>query len=122
MTTPQIGEEESKLPFHWQQVHSAIWLIGLALLFYLNAFWPGILALVAISGLAQAIMSYYVQRRRAAAESEQQRATALPAHCPNCGGMLSPDTVTWIGPATATCPYCGSTVRAVRSNDTPKDT
>ena len=47
-------DEEPELPFTWKQIQSAIWLIGLAVLFYTDKFWPGILVLVAISGLFQA--------------------------------------------------------------------
>lgn len=43
-TKPDIKrEEETELPLPWKQIQSAIWLIGLAILFWQGWFWPGIL-------------------------------------------------------------------------------
>jgi tetratricopeptide (TPR) repeat protein len=39
-------------------------------------------------------------------------AARLPAKCSNCGGPIKPDEVSWSGPATAECPYCGAVVKA----------
>ena len=36
----------------------------------------------------------------------------LPAKCSSCGGPLKPDEVSWAGPDTAECPYCGGLVKA----------
>jgi hypothetical protein len=38
-------------------------------------------------------------------------ATALPAHCPACGGPVHADEVEWLNASTGECPYCGSTLR-----------
>ncbi len=36
----------------------------------------------------------------------------LPAKCSACGAPVKPDDVTWLGPQTAECPYCGSVLKA----------
>lgn len=36
----------------------------------------------------------------------------LPAKCPNCGAPVRPDEVSWVGPRTAECCYCGSVIKA----------
>lgn len=108
------SDEQRELPFHWQQVQGAIWLIGLAILFWRGPFWPGILVLVAISGVSQGLMRWYFDRQEA---QKQERAAAvarrdwLPAKCPHCGGPLSVETVNWTGPNSADCPYCSSNLR-----------
>lgn len=107
-------DEKQELPEHWKQLQTAIWLIGLAILAWKNWWWPGILVLVAISGVSQGLMSWYVGRQ----EEEKQAAAALetrkdwlPTKCPNCGGPLSVETVKWTGPSTADCPYCSTNLR-----------
>lgn len=108
------GKEDQELPFHWQQVQTAIWLIGLAILFWRGWWWPGILLLTAISGLSQGLMHWYVDRQEAEQQVQAAAATRkdwLPAKCPNCGGPLSVDTVKWTGPSSADCPYCSSNLR-----------
>lgn len=112
--------ENTRMPFHWQQVQSAIWLIGMAVLFWTGWWWPGMLILVAVSGLIQAGISAYVSSQEAKKEqlrrAQIQRSTAearLPEQCPNCGGPLNAKSVTWTSPNTATCPYCSRPVKAL---------
>ena len=108
------GKEEQDLPFHWQQMQGAIWLIGLAILFWQGWFWPGILVLVAISGVSQGMIRWYVDRQEAekqAAAAREIRRDWLPAKCPNCGGPLSVASVRWTGPNSADCPYCSTNLR-----------
>lgn len=111
-------DEEPELPFTWKQIQSAIWLIGLAILFYTDKFWPGILVLVAISGLFQAFVVGYLNRQKEAqaqvgqsAALQQERANWLPATCPKCGAPISVETVTWTGANTADCPYCKANLK-----------
>ena len=107
-------EEKQELPFHWQQLQTAIWLIGLAILAWKGWWWPGILVLVAISGVSQGLMRWYVDRQKAEQQAKaamETRKDWLPAKCPNCGGPLSVDTVNWTGPSTADCPYCSTNLR-----------
>ena len=105
--------DDEKLPPNWEKVHAAIWLIGLALLFWTGNIFPGILVLVAISGLVQAAMTAYVKRSRDTQTLAVEREVHLPETCPNCGGPLSTANVRWQGRHSAICPFCGSTVKAV---------
>jgi hypothetical protein len=112
------GEDEPELPFEWQKVQSAIWLIGLAILFWRGWWWPGILILMAISGLFQAVVVGYLNRREEqqaqsveAGRLAQERAAWLPSVCPNCGGPISVAGVRWTGPNTADCPYCNANLK-----------
>jgi hypothetical protein len=109
---------EPELPATWKQIQSAIWLIGLAILAWQNWWWPGILVLLAISGLVQAGIQMYLSRQ---SETQQEASQAkdlakergewLPSICPTCGAPLSVSTVHWTGPATADCPYCKANLK-----------
>lgn len=105
--------EEEKLPLHWEKIHGAIWLIGLAYLFWSDNIFPGILVLVAISAIAQAAIMAYVKRNRDAETLTVERETHLPETCPNCGGPLNASSVRWNGKQSALCPFCGSTIKAI---------
>jgi hypothetical protein len=132
----QKQDTEEKLPAAWGAVHAAIWLLGLALLFWMDWIWPGILVLVAISILAQAGMQRYVARQLPKGQSSQpapsglgntpatqgdlpagqpeletQRASWLPAVCPQCGAPLGVQAVRWSGPESGNCPYCNALLR-----------
>jgi hypothetical protein len=104
---------EDKLPPHWEKVHGAIWLIGLAILAWQGWWFPGILVLVAISALAQAAIMAYVRQNQETTTVAKERELYLPETCPNCGGPLHAATVRWKGKQSAICPYCGSTVKAI---------
>jgi len=103
---------QAELPAPWQQVQSAVWLIGLAILAWQGWWWPGILVLVALSGLVQGALSLYVKQQHEAKTLVEQRTQNLPAFCPNCGGPIDANNVRWTGPQTANCPFCGSTIKA----------
>ncbi len=114
--------EEQELPPDWKRIHGAIWLIGLAILAWQNWWWPGILVLIAISGLVQAAIQMHLSNQskaqQAASEATsaadslvKERAEWLPSICPNCGAPLSVETVHWTGPATADCPYCKANLK-----------
>lgn len=105
--------DKEKLPPHWQRIHGAIWLIGIAILAWQDWWWPGILILVAISGLAQALILAYVKRNQEVETLATDREAHLPETCPNCGGPLNASSVRWKGKQSATCPYCGSTVKTI---------
>lgn len=114
-------EEEAKLPLPWRQIQGAIWLIGLAILAWKDWWWPGILVLVALSGLFQAAVQVYLTRQTEKQEAakevstlEQERAGWLPATCPNCGGPLNVEAVRWNGPNTGNCPYCSANLKPER--------
>ena len=101
-------DDEVELPMPWKQVQGAIWLIGLAYLFWQGPFFPGILVLVAISGVTQALIQVYVKQQEEKRQQTERRTDWLPAKCPNCGAPLSVETVRWTGPETADCPYCSA--------------
>ena len=101
-------DDEVELPMPWKQVQGAIWLIGLAYLFWQGPFFPGILVLVAISGVTQALIQVYVKQQEEKRQQTERRTDWLPAKCPTCGAPLSVETVRWTGPDTADCPYCSA--------------
>ena len=118
------GEDhvDPELSGAWKKVQTAIWLIGLAILAWQGWWWPGILVLVAISGLTEAALHWYVGKQQAEAaalvqqqEVVRQRAASLPDACPNCGSPISEESVVWKGVSTATCPYCGGSVTGGKS-------
>ncbi len=101
----------------WKQVQTAIWLIGLAILAWQGWWWPGILVLVAISGLTEAALKWYAGKQEADAleltrqqDAIRNRAANLPDACPSCGSPISESSVVWQGESSGTCPYCGSSV------------
>jgi len=119
-----------KLAEPWQSIHGAIWMIGLAILFWQGWFWPGILVLVGVSALLEGVMRVAIPGASvdeaplhrvhtsddiptpepAVASSEadhQQRVDLLPATCPGCGAPVSDQNVRWTGPRVAECVYCG---------------
>ena len=120
-----MTEEETKtkemddtLPVPWQRIQTAIWLLGLAVLAWQDWWWPGILVMVAFSGLAQAAIQFYLARQKQATDQlknelalEQERGSWLPSLCPNCGGPISVGTVRWTGINTADCPYCKANLK-----------
>ena len=122
MANPEMhSSKEPELPFKWQQVQSAIWLIGLAIIALRGWWWPGILVLVAISGLTQALIASYLDKNAAREEAvvkqknlEETRATALPEQCPGCGAPLDTKRVIWRSDTTASCPYCNKSIKASR--------
>jgi len=116
-----------KLMGPWRQIHGAIWLIGLAVLAWKDWWWPGILVLVAISGIAEAVIQIAVpgavaegaeqaSEQGATAEPasapvnapEAHRADLLPSECPKCGAPVRGHEVRWTGSRSADCPYCGA--------------
>jgi len=109
---------QPELPASWKQIQTAIWLIGLAILAWRDWWWPGILVLLAISGLVQAGIQMYLskqsqtqQETSEAKDLAKQRGEWLPSICPTCGAPLSVSTVRWTSPATADCPYCKANLK-----------
>lgn len=51
------------------------------------------------------------EHRSTSGESEV-RTVRLPTQCPSCQAPVSHETIDWVGPLTAKCSYCGSTLRA----------
>jgi len=118
----EVDAEGAELSRSAKQVQSAIWLIGLAILAWQGWWWPGILVLVAISGLTEAAMRQVVSRRaealasrQRADELDQARTALVPGVCPSCGSPLTPEAVVWTSSRTATCPYCKRVVTDVQN-------
>ncbi len=117
-------EQKPKLTGPWRSLHSAIWLIGLAILFLRGWIWPGILVLIAISMVLEAILMQFTPKAIEKPEPPQpvspppaaqavpplpeHRLELLPAICPRCGGPIRGHEVRWTGLQSADCPYCGA--------------
>jgi hypothetical protein len=118
---------ERKLHGSWASIQSAIWLIGLAIIAWKGWWWPGILVLLAISSIFQAIVTRFapepaekieqtpVDTPEAASVPEvaqqpvqEHRPELFPAECPKCGGPIRGHELRWTGPQSADCPYCGA--------------
>jgi hypothetical protein len=111
-------KSEEELPLPWKRIQSAIWLIGLAIIAWQGWWWPGILVLVAISGIFQAIIQMMLAGQEKEAQVIQQqnnlnqeRGRWLPATCPNCGAPLNVNNVNWTGDNNGNCPFCQANLR-----------
>jgi predicted Zn-ribbon and HTH transcriptional regulator len=131
------NENKKKMVGPWRSVHGAIWLIGIVLMISYNWWWPGILVLIAISGVFEALLQKYAPEAnveenpvtksastQTSAESPSldsinhtaepisstpvHRLELLPTVCPNCNGPIRANEIKWTGPQSANCPYCGS--------------
>lgn len=100
-------EHSDKLTGPWRTIHGAIWLIGLAILFWQGWFWPGILVLMALSAILEAVIQLAVPTA-VAPEYREHRPELLPSACPKCNAPISGDEVKWTGPQSASCPYCSA--------------
>lgn len=122
--------KEKKLVGPWRTIHGAIWLIGLAILFWKGWWWPGILVLIAISGIAEALIRLLVPGSSEPVEEKTEekkegimpppaveptgepeaeyRADLLPSECPKCNAPARGNEVKWTGPRSANCAYCGA--------------
>jgi hypothetical protein len=115
----------------WQVFHLVIWLGGLYYLLTRGQFLPGILVLVLISAIYEALIRRYVPHAYQEVEGAEpatadngmpvsppvssnppapveHRLELLPHTCPNCGGPIRGHEVKWTGPQSADCPYCGT--------------
>jgi len=118
-------ERRKKLVGPWRNLHGAVWLIGLAILAWKGWWWPGILVLIAISMVLEAILMQSAPRAFETEESAvspspapspsvpastapEHRLELLPTICPNCGGPIRGHEVKWTGVQSADCPYCGA--------------
>ncbi len=122
----------------WRVVHLVIWLGGLYILFTYYQIFPGILVLVLISAVYEAILRRYVPmayeevpqtQQSPASETTPQpavpppspspsadhRLELLPQVCPNCNGPIRGHEVKWTGPQSADCPYCGTNLPMLKA-------
>jgi hypothetical protein len=115
----------------WQVFHLIIWMGGLYYLLTRGQIFPGILVLVLISGVYEALLRRYVPRAYeesvvvetaapaaampasppvdvAPPAPAEHRLELLPQVCPSCSGPIRGHEVKWTGPQSANCPYCGT--------------
>ncbi len=129
--------KEKELTGPWRNIHGAVWLIGLAILAWKGWWFPGILVLVAISMVLEAVLMAVVpgayQNEESEADEDEDREKVvsrsapapaaapaaapavdghpydrLPITCPKCGGPVRGNEVKWTGPNSADCPFCGA--------------
>ncbi len=118
-------ERRKKLVGPWRNLHGAVWVIGLAILAWKDWWWPGIMVLIAISLVIEAILMQVAPQAfeteeavsspsstssspAPAAAVAEHRLELLPTICPNCGGPIRGHEVKWTGVQSADCPYCGA--------------
>ncbi len=126
-------EPKKKLIGPWRNLHGAIWLLGLAFLFWKGWIWPGILVLIALSTILEVLImrlvpdSYEVEPPKVPAPPQMpvppqppqpfasstetpvvHHPEKLPTNCPRCGAPTRGHEVKWTGPYSADCPFCGA--------------
>ncbi|MCC6147699.1 MAG: hypothetical protein IT308_09050 [Anaerolineaceae bacterium] len=121
-------DKKRKLTGPWRNIHTAVWLIGLAILAWKSWWWPGILVLVAVSMIVEAVLAKMVPDAFEADEPEPAAAPVadvpqppppaaaapgvhpegLPAFCPKCGAPIRGQEVKWTGLQPAECPFCST--------------
>lgn len=119
-------KQEPELTGPWRKLHGAIWVIGLAILFWQGWWWPGILVLVGVSMLLEAVLMRYAPQAfenpgtpemppsqpskpaPAVPGAPDHRADLLPSNCARCGAPVRSQDVKWTGPRSADCTYCGA--------------
>ncbi len=120
-------ERKKKLTGPWRNLHGAVWLIGLAILAWKGWWWPGILVLVAISMIIEALLMQFAPTAFETDDTvetpslelppslitnpaPEHRLDLLPSTCSKCGGPIRGHDVKWTGSQSADCPYCGATL------------
>jgi len=124
-------EDKEKLTGGWGSMQAVIWLLGLAVIAWQDWWWPGILILVALSVVYEAIIkqvapdafvkdtrpddfSSPIQQpagrvvTRTEPDATYHRVDLLPTNCPRCGAPTRGHDTHWTGSQSANCSYCGS--------------
>ncbi len=124
------NKTKTRLKGPWKNLQAAIWLIGLAILALNDWWWPGILVLVAVSMICQALIQFMVpgaveEKMESGEMKPVNHAPAtvaanmqpsqpayptdrLPSECPKCTAPIRGMDVRWTSPTSADCPYCGA--------------
>jgi hypothetical protein len=121
-------KEKQKLSGGWDSIQAVIWLLGLAIIAWQGWWWPGILVLVAISVIFEAVVKkiapdavvtvkkddagvYQQVAQVTTVQTHSQpihRSDLLPTNCPKCGAPSRGHEVHWTGDQSADCPFCGA--------------
>ena len=124
-------DRKKRLVGPWRNFHGAVWLIGLAILAWKGWWWPGILVLIAASGIVEALIMQFAPNsfeeedeapsssplsssppfppeKKVSAPVAEHRLELLPSNCPKCGAPIRGQDVKWTGMQSADCPYCGT--------------
>jgi hypothetical protein len=129
-------EPKKKLVGPLRSIHGFIWLVGIIILAAKGWWWPGILVLVLISAIYEALLRRYAPQAYVEEQPDQpagpaqvtepagipaappavafapstpeHRLELLPHVCPSCNGPIRGHEVKWTGPQSADCPYCGT--------------
>src|SRR5258706_1300876 len=126
-----------KVRGRWHGLHGRLWIIGLVIVARHGWWWPGILVLIGVSMIMGSALN---QGRSQAFEDPDlpkgsppppiypppaspapapfshtpglsgHRVDLLPSSCKQCGAPIRVHEVKWIGPQSAACPYCCSTL------------
>lgn len=124
-------KQKEKLTGSWESIHAVLWLIGLAIIAWQGWWWPGILVLVALSVLFEAVIKKIAPDAFVIVKNEDENksfefttpnpdpavkatvqpvhsADLLPTNCPKCGAPTRAHEINWTGAQSADCPFCGS--------------
>lgn len=102
-----------------KSIGGGIFLIGLAILFATDWFWPGILVLIGVTSLAEVFL-----RRMTPGDIPlrvdvparlrvQPELVRYPAKCPHCGAPVPEPLQEGTRKRGAACAYCGATLEPV---------
>jgi hypothetical protein len=62
------------------------------------------------AGDAITITGDYRETEYRAPSSDSRAVFQVPSKCPECGASISTESVDWVGPLQAQCPYCMATI------------
>ncbi len=106
-----------------KSISGGIFLIGLAILFATDHFWPGILVLIGVTSMVEVFLRRMTPDdediplrvdlpERLASKPELVR---YPAKCPHCGAPVPEPLQEGTNKHSAACAYCGATLEPVKS-------
>lgn len=130
-------KDEKKLKQPWRNLHGAVWLLGLGYLFISGDWFPGILWLIGVSMILEAVLMMAVPDAYEEAAPEKTATepsptpavvenevdipapapkvdsrpyAALPTTCPRCGAPARGHEVIWHNDHAADCAFCGASL------------
>ena len=129
-----MSKKHKQLKSPWDKIQSAVWMIGIAILFFTGDWWPGILFVAAASMIVEAVVQLIIPEVVEEAETAPPlpvrpapaweappvaappaeppppvyRTDLLPGSCPACGARVRENEVRWVSELSADCAYCGT--------------